>query len=92
MKTLVENSIKIGGIGHPDTKTIFTTEDINDFRFKSLTAISGRKLSIFFTYTEGEEETLVETSDRIQLTIPVSDDETVIKDFILSEINNKLNS
>jgi hypothetical protein len=92
MKTLIENSIKIGGIGHPDTKTIFTSEDRNDSRFKSLTHISGRKLSVFFTYTEGEEEALVETTDRIQLTIPVSNDEQVIKDFIITEVNNKLNS
>jgi hypothetical protein len=90
MKTLVESSIKIGGIGHPDTKTIFTSEDRNGVRFKSLTKISGRKLSVFFTYTEGEEETLVETTDRIQLKIPVSDDEQVIRDFILSEIRKKI--
>ena len=90
MKTLIESSIKIGGIGHPDTKTIFTSEDRNDSRFKSLTYISGRKLSVFFTYTEGEEEALVEATDRIQLTIPVSDDEQVIKDFIVSEIHKKI--
>jgi hypothetical protein len=87
MKTLIENSIKIGGIGHPDTKTIFTNEDRNDSRFKSLTTISGRKLTVHFKYTEGEEK----SSDKLQLTIPVSDDEVVIKDFIVSEINNYLN-
>jgi hypothetical protein len=90
MKTLIENTIEIHGMGHPETKTVFNIEkeeDRSHMRFKSLTTISGRKLTVHFKYTEGEEK----SSDKLQLTIPVSDDEVVIKDFIVSEINNYLN-
>lgn len=88
MKTLIENSIKINGIGHPDTKTIFDTEDTTTFRFKPLTVISGRKLTVNFKY----EEDTVEVADKLQMTIVKSEDEQVVKDFILSEINNYLNA
>jgi hypothetical protein len=90
MKTLIEKSIEIYGMGHPNTKTVFNIEkeeDRNHMRFKSLTTISGRKLSIHFKYTENDTE----IQDRLQMTIIKSEDEAEIKDFILSEINNKLN-
>lgn len=87
MKTLIEKSIKIPGIGHPDTKTVFnidSEQDKKDLRFKSLTVISGRKLSILFDYDEDGEV----KSSRIQLTIPQTNDEEVIKQFILDQINS----
>jgi hypothetical protein len=65
----------------------FDTEDRKTFRFKPLTDISGRKLTVWFKY----EEESVETADKLQMTIVKSDDETEIKDFILSEINNYIN-
>jgi hypothetical protein len=77
-------------MGHPNTKTIFNIEkeeDRNHMRFKPLTDISGRKLTVWFKY----EEESVETADKLQMTIVKSDDETEIKDFILSEINNYIN-
>jgi hypothetical protein len=89
MKTLIEKSIEIYGMGHPDTKTIFNIEkeeDRNDMRFKSLTTISGRKLTVHFKFEENE----VESSDKLQMVIPVSDDEIIIKDFILNKINEYL--
>jgi len=90
MKTLIEKSIEIYGMGHPDTKTVFNIEkeeDRNHLRFKSLTTISGRKLSVHFKYSEDDKE----IQDKLQLVIPKSDDENTIKDFILTEINNSLN-
>ena len=89
MKTLIEKSIEIYGMGHPDTKTIFNIEkeeDRNDMRFKSLTTISGRKLTVHFKFEENE----VELSDKLQMVIPVSDDEIIIKNFILNKINEYL--
>jgi hypothetical protein len=89
MKTLIENSIEIYGMGHPDTKTVFNIEkeeDRNHLRFKSLTTISGRKLTVWFKYSEND----VETQDKLQMTIVKSDDENTIKDFILAQINTYL--
>jgi ribosomal protein S4E len=89
MKTLIENSIKIYGMGHPDTKTVFNIEkeeDRNHLRFKSLTTISGRKLTVWFKYAEND----VETQDKLQMTIIKSVDENEIKDFILAQISSKL--
>jgi hypothetical protein len=68
MKTLIENSIKIFGMGHPDTKTVFNIEkeeDRNHFRFKSLATISGRKLTVSFKYTEDD----VEAQDKLQMKV-----------------------
>jgi len=89
MKTLIEKSIKIGGIGPYEPKTIFTIEkeqEKKDYKYKSLTTISGRKLSVFFDYTENEQK----VSDRLQLVIIKSEDEQEIKTFILNSINTYL--
>jgi hypothetical protein len=111
MKTLIEKSIEIYGMGHPDTKTVFKIEDITlpenptdqqiieskekemnnkrilkDVRFKSLVVISGRTLTICFNYTENGEE----KSGKLPIKIIKSDSELVIKQFILTEINNSL--
>jgi hypothetical protein len=89
MKTLIENTVIIRGIGHPDTKTIFNIEnedERNHLRFKSLTKISGRKLSVFFKYEEDNSE----ISDRLQLSIPRVQTENEIKEFILDSINEYL--
>jgi hypothetical protein len=86
MKTLIEKSIEIKGIGVLNPKTIFNIENENEkkhFKYKSLTTISGRKLSVHFKYSEGENE----IQDKLQLVIPKSDDENTIKDFILNSIN-----
>jgi hypothetical protein len=87
MKTLIENTIKINGIGHPDTKTIFDTEDRTTFRFKPLTSISGRKLTIHFNYSENDKE----VQDKLQMVILISEDENEIKNYIIDTINAYLN-
>jgi hypothetical protein len=89
MKTLIEKSIEIKGIGVLNPKTIFNIENENEkkhFKYKSLTNISGRKLSIHFKYTEND----IEVQDKLQMTIIKSEDETEIKDFILTQINSYL--
>lgn len=58
----------------------------NDIRFKSLTTISGRTLTVWFKYKEAEEE----KSDKLRVVIIKSDQEDAIKQFILSEINTYL--
>jgi hypothetical protein len=90
MKTLIEKSIEIYGMGHPQTKTVFNIEkeiERKDLRFKSLTTISGRKLTVWFKYTEND----IESNDKLPMTVIKSDNETEIKDFILTQINNYLN-
>ena len=59
---------------------------LNDTKFVSLTKISGRKLTIDFKYLEDNKE----IQDKLQMTIPKSDDEQIIKDFIINSINNYL--
>jgi hypothetical protein len=89
MKTLIENSIKFIGIGHPDTKTIFNIEseyEKDEMRYKPLQKISGRKLSVKFDYIEND---LVKT-DKFLITIIRSESEDEIKSFILESINNFL--
>jgi hypothetical protein len=67
-------------------KEIENQNILNDIRFKSLVSISGRKLSIHFSYVENETKCY----DRIQLTIPRDKTESQIEDFIISSINIKL--
>ena len=86
MKTLIEKSIEIYGMGHPETKTVFNTEDRNHMRFKSLETIAGRKLTVWFKYEEDGRE----VQDKLQMIIPASNEELVIKEFILDQINNTL--
>lgn len=91
MKTLIEKSISFVGIGHPNTKTVFNIEDASereDLRFKSLTAISKRKLQVLFNYDEDGQE----KSARLGLTVIDSDNEDSIKESILTEINNYLSN
>ena len=52
-----------------------------------MTVISGRKLTVEFKYEDGDSE----KSDKLQVTIPRLENEDEIKDFILNEINIKLN-
>jgi hypothetical protein len=90
MKTLIEKSIVIRGIGSTQTKTVFNIKNESErnlIGFKSLTVISGRKLTVEFKYEEDETE----KSDKLQVTIPRLENEDEIKDFILNEINTKLN-
>lgn len=91
MKTLIEKSIKINGMGHPDTKTIFNIEseaEREELRFKSLATLYNRTVLVNYTYTEND----VETTNLLKMVIPASTDEQVIKEFILSEITKDLNS
>ena len=91
MKTLIEKSIEIGGLGPGNLKTVFTAESQFDklpYKYKSLVHISGRKLSIDFKYEEDGSK----KDGRLQLTIIKSDSEQTIKDFILESINTHLNS
>lgn len=59
-----------------------------DLRFTSLTKISGRKLTIWFKYTEDSQE----KTGKLQMVIPRTTDEEEIKTFILAAITNHLSS
>lgn len=89
MKTLIEKSIKIKGIGRPDIKTIFdeiSEEEKNNYPYKDISTIGGRKISIEYKFLENNQE----FSDNIMVIIPKTS-EIEIKNFIILEINNKLN-
>lgn len=88
MKTLIEKSIIIEGIGY-EAKTIFSISSEADKKritYKTLDKISGRKINIAFKYSEEETE----GSSRIQLSIPFNLNEDEVKAFILEEINKTL--
>jgi len=55
----------------------------SDRGFTSLTVISGRKLVVQFEF----EEEGVKTKDKVLISIPKTDSEEVIKNFILDSIN-----
>ena len=85
MKTLIESSIEIYGMGHPDIKHVFniTKEDErNDKNFKNLEKLIGRTLTFRYKYTESN----ITGDGRILLTISELS-ELEIKDFILKSIN-----
>jgi len=89
MKILIEKSIELGGLGNPRLKNIFTIEKEEEKRdnYRNITDITGRKMTVFFDYQEGE----VKKSDRILL--PIDKDlkgEVAIKDFIVSKLNEYL--
>jgi hypothetical protein len=98
MKTIITNSIKtnrfIGKtifdlIENPTEEEKIQNEITQRSRvYESLTKLSGRTL--YINYSFSENDLIVE--DRILLTIPENNNEIEIKDFIINEINTKLNS
>jgi hypothetical protein len=86
MKTLIENSIQLPKMFYIELKTVFNITNEGERKsacFMSLTKFAGRKLTVKFNYEENGST----ISDRLQMTIPKSEDENQIKDFILSEID-----
>lgn len=57
-----------------------------DPRFRSLTTISGRTLTVWFTYEEDDKK--IESS--VGMKIPQSKDEEVIKNFIITKIEESI--
>jgi len=89
MKTLIESSIEIKGIGKQNPLTIFNIEFENQKlsnQYLPLTKVSGRKLGVFFKYDEDGDVKF----DKILLSIIESQDEMEIKNFIVAEINSYL--
>jgi hypothetical protein len=98
MKKIIETSIALYGMGHPDVKNIFNIDkDKEEIErkhpfFRSLETLQGRKMSVFFDYTEGEGESEETKSSSVQLVFPKNKTEEQIKEFIISQINNHLNN
>ena len=89
MKTLIEKTIKVRGIGNPSKKTIFTIEgeyQRNTFEYYTIEKISGRKLSVEYSFTN---DGAIEAS-HVQLVIPRNLTEVEVKDFIIEQINAQL--
>lgn len=89
MKTLIENTIKVRGIGNPAKKTIFTIE--NEFETKlpdyfNIEKICGRTLRVDYSFTNDS----ITESSFIQLVIPFGLTELEVKDFIIEQINIQL--
>lgn len=91
MKTLIENSINVKYVGKgPVIKTIFTITDENEKKaqkYVDLSWLSGSKTTAKFSYTENEET----KEDVINLDVPKDLDELAVKNFIIEQINLKLN-
>ena len=84
MKNIIESSVIIKGIGPFESLTIFNSTDTTNPRYVDISKISGRKLSVYFKYTEGEDVT--EKQAQVRLVIPTGLDEQGVKDFILTQI------
>lgn len=84
MKNIIESSVIIKGIGPFESLTIFNSTDTTNPRYVDISKISGRKLSVYFKYTEGED--LTEKEAQVRLVIPTGLDEQGVKDFILTQI------
>jgi hypothetical protein len=91
MKTLIENSINVKYVGKgPVIKTIFTITDENEKKaqkYVDLSWLSGSKTTAKFSYIENDET----KEDVINLDIPRDLDELAVKNFIIEQINLKLN-
>jgi hypothetical protein len=89
MKTLIEKTIKVRGIGNPSKKTIFTIDgeyQRNTLEYYNIEKISGRKLSVEYSFTNDSTK----ESSFIQLVIPTNLTEVEVKDFIIEQINAQL--
>lgn len=89
MKTLIEKTIKVRGIGNPARKNIFNIE--NEFETKlpdyfNIEKICGRTLRVDYSYTD---QGAVQFAF-IQLVIPFGLTELEVKDFIVEQINAQL--
>ena len=84
MKNIIESSVIIKGIGPFESLTIFNSTDTTNPRYVDISKISGRKLSVYFKYTEGED--LTEKEAQVRLVIPTGLDEQGVKNFILTQI------
>lgn len=84
MKNIIESSVIIKGIGPFESLTIFNSTDTTNPRYVDISKISGRKLSVYFKYTEGED--LTEKEAQVRLVIPTGLDEQGVKDYILTQI------
>lgn len=87
MKTLIENSIKIKGIGRSISKTIFNSEEKNVSKYYDVSLLSGKK--VYFSYRFIDGETTGESS--ISVRIPENSTELEVKNQVLAAINNQLN-
>ena len=91
MKTLLENTIKILGTGHPNNQTIFDYDEttlLRPARYIKLTRLCDRRININFQYQEDS----ITYDDSHTMTIIYSDNEDAIKSYIIAELNAKLNT
>ena len=91
MKQLIEKSIEIYGMGHPDVKTVFNIEKEEDRKlplFRDLTTICGRTLTAWFKYTNQDSEQQVQ--GKCAMVIPRYETEDEVKVFVLTSINDYL--
>lgn len=92
MKTLIEKTIKIRGIGNPARKNIFTFEhEIEKMLpdYFNIEKICGRTLRVDYSFTniEGAAQFAF-----IQLVIPFGLTEIEVKDFIVEQITTAISN
>jgi hypothetical protein len=92
MKTLIEKTIKVRGIGNPQRKNIFTIENEFETRlpdYYNIEKICGRTLRVDYSFNN--DQGAVQFAF-IQLVIPFGLTELEVKDFIVEEITTAINN
>lgn len=87
MKTLIEKTIYLQGMGSPVNVTIFNTAEPKTPRYFNIAKLSGRTLSVKYQY---ENEGNLHTDGSILLVIPKGLDEAGVRQYIIDTINNQL--
>lgn len=92
MKTLIQNSIFVNKIRKgPNAITAFNMIDDsqkNSIKYVDISKVAGTTISVNYSYQENDQTFL----DSIYLSVPSGLSELQIKDFVISEIENKLNA
>lgn len=75
------------GMPTPENITVFNQTDRSKQRYYDIKRLSGRTLTVVYSL---EENGKITTNNRLLVKIPQGLDESGVKDYIISEITNKL--
>ena len=86
MKTLVENSVVLKGIGKIHAKTIFNSSDREASKYFDISELSGDRIYVEYSYTEDEA---LKTGSLVMV-LAKSLTEEEVRDAILAQIQSEL--
>jgi len=84
MKNIIDESVLILGAGPVIYLSKIESNQGNTLRLMDLSMLSGRKIQVRFSYTEGENTTV--QRDKTNLVVPENLDKQGVKDYILTSI------